>query len=269
MINIKKWSIVASLLLVIGVVGSVLTFKSMLQTADVFEKEVMTAEKISHIQVNVDQAEVDIVPVKNTEEITVELTGEAAKYRKYKFEAKAEGNSVMIQLKERQRKLFHVHFFNEGRLSLKITVPEKEYDAMTVKVLNGRIQASGLNVRTGTVQTVNGRIHLSDIQSNNIKARSENGEIHLNEVAGKLTGTVTNGHISMVTNNLERPVDLKTVNGRITIETDHEPDHVTFDVSVVNGRAEIFGRKFKDAMIGNGKHLVRLETINGNINVHK
>lgn len=268
MINIKKLSIIAGLLLVVGVVGSVLTFKSMLKTTDVFEEKVLNPGTISNIQVNVDQAAVDIVPVKNTKEITVELTGKLAKYKAYKLEAETEGNSVRITLKERQRRLFNANFFIGG-LSLKITVPEKEYDTLTVKVLNGRIQASGLSFKTGTAQTVNGKIRLRDIQSTSIKARSENGGIHLNDVVGKLTGRVTNGNISLVTNNLERHIDLETVNGRVTIETNHEPDNVTFDVSVLNGSSEIFGRKSKDSIIGNGEYPVRLKTVNGSIYVNK
>ncbi|WP_339165212.1 DUF4097 family beta strand repeat-containing protein [Siminovitchia sp. FSL W7-1587] len=268
MTRLKKLAIIASLLLVVGVVGSLLTYKSMIKAEDVFEEKELDTENITDIQVDVDHAKVDIVPMQATDKITVELTGKVAKYKKYKLEAKTEGNSAIIKLNERQRKLFNLNFFNEN-FYLKIGVPEKEYDTIAVEVVNGLIQASGLHVKSGTVRTVNGKIDLKDIQSSSMKASSENGSIHMNEVTGELKGRITNGNISLLSNNLERSIDFASINGQIRIETDQEPNNVSFDVSITNGDAEIFGRTAKDVKFGNGEHLIKLKTINGKVNVNE
>lgn len=113
MTRLKKLAIIASLLLVVGVVGSLLTYKSMIKAEDVFEEKELDTENITDIQVDVDHAKVDIVPMQATDKITVELTGKVAKYKKYKLEAKTEGNSAIIKLNERQRKLFNLNFLTK------------------------------------------------------------------------------------------------------------------------------------------------------------
>ena len=265
--NIKKLSIAALILLVVGVAGSLLTFKSMTKTVTVSEQRVMEHQDITDILVTSDNSQIEIIPTKETN-IIVELSGKIAKTKKHTFEAETEGQTLKVRLREIQRKFPNFGFFT-GSLVLKVYVPEKTYDVLDVQLANGRVKARELDVKSAQVSTINGRIELQNIQTSNIEISSQNGQILLDEVEGDMKGSVTNGSISLKTGNLTRPISLDSVNGKITVITDKEPENVTFDVNVTNGNVNIFGKTTKSALIGNGENLIRLSTVNGSINVKK
>ncbi|MEK3889101.1 DUF4097 family beta strand repeat-containing protein [Bacillus sp. FSL K6-3431] len=283
MINIKNISIIALIILLIGIVGSIFTFKFMSKAEQISEEKVIDDDRFTNINIITGNAKVEIVPTKDST-TTVELSGKA---KKYTFEANVEGNTLDIILKEKQWKLVHFDFFSTS-LSLKVFVPEKQYDAIQIENNNGRVQAENLEAKEMDVETDNGRIELKNIESSTVKAeanngrielksikalsvavKADNGKIILEDVDGKLSGRTNNGSISLVTNNLKRQIDFATDNGSIKIETDKEPENATIDAKVDNGKVNIFGNSDKSAIFGNGEHTIKLKTNNGSITVTK
>ena len=65
MIKIKKLSVVALVLLVVGIVGGLFTYSSVFQQAEV-KKEEMIKDKFSAIEISSDNAEIDIMPTKES-----------------------------------------------------------------------------------------------------------------------------------------------------------------------------------------------------------
>ena len=86
---------------------------------------------------------------------------------------------------------------------------------------------------------------------------------------GSLKGETHNGSIALETEELDRDIDFKTNNGKIKITTEKQPSNVQFNVSVDNGKVDILNKYDRDAVIGNGKNIIKLGTHNGNISVIK
>lgn len=280
MINLKKISIVALILLLVGIAGSAFFLQGM-KKADWVEEERAINDEFHTIEITTDNTEIELL---STSEQTgkVELTGNDSNYV---LTTDVKDNTLSIAVKYNQRKYFNFNFFHES-LSLKVYVPEKQYEALQIRSNNGRItvdsiQAKDAKVRsdngrltinnvegtTVTTQTNNGATSLKNVKATTVSAKSNNGKIQLDNIEGELIGKTNNGGLSLVTSHLDRPIDFKTDNGRITIETEKEPTNATINVDVKNGRVDVLGSSSRHTVIGDGEHVIKLTTKNGGVTV--
>ncbi|CAH0299562.1 DUF4097 family beta strand repeat-containing protein [Peribacillus sp. Bi134] len=264
MINVKKLSIIALVLLLIGVIGCLFTF------SQVTDKETTTEEKtiseiVTDIQIDTDNAAVEIVPTKD-KETRIESVSKGMDVSKLDFTADVEGKKLSVQLKDRRTFSFGFHIQS---LHLKVYVPDESYKSFAVESDNGKLQISGLKSEDLNVRSQNGRVELNDIITEKVEVKSANGKVELNNVEGKLVGSSNNGKITLVTKDLDREIDFESNNGKIMIQTENEPTNTTFDVHVDNGRVDILGKYEGDTVIGKGENLVKLETNNGKIEITK
>ncbi|MCJ8008539.1 DUF4097 family beta strand repeat-containing protein [Lederbergia wuyishanensis] len=283
--NIKIIATAALFLLLVGIVGSIATFKSVTQSEQISDERLIEKD-FSNITITSNNSKVEIYP-SNDSKTSVELSGKVAKNLKYTFSADVEGDTLNIELKEKLRKLFNFDFFATS-LTLKVYVPEKEYDIIQSKSNNGYIKAEKLKANEFTVNTDNGRIHLKDIKSStvttkasngmidmknitatSVETKAANGKVNLDNVEGKIVAKVNNGRVTLTTNNLDRPIDIESDNGEIIIKTDKEPTNAKIDVTVHNGKADIFGQSNRNVVYGSGENIIKLVTHNGRITVNK
>lgn len=220
-----------------------------------------------NIEVVSNNALIEIIPTKNST-TTVEYTGKKKKNAKYIFNVDVKGDTLFIQLKEKRRGFFSFGF-SFSAVSLVVQVPENQFKMIKAVNDNGKIQVENMNAEELVLDTNNGNIELKNIEASSVNVESDNGKIILDQVNGKIRGETDNGAISFVTNNLDRPIELITDNGRIEIQTETEPTNATIDAKTDNGRIEIFGDQKKQATFGNGEHLIKLRTDNGRITVTK
>ncbi|MDM5214291.1 DUF4097 family beta strand repeat-containing protein [Peribacillus sp. NJ4] len=264
MINVKKLSIIALVLLLIGVIGSLFTF------SQVTDKKATTEEKtiseiVTDIQIDTDNAAVEIIPTKDRE-TRIELVSKGVNVSKLDFTADVEGKKLSVKLEDRSTFSFGFHIQS---LHLKVFVPDKSYKSFVVESDNGKLQISGLKSENLNVKSQNGRVELNDIITEKVEVKSANGKVDLNNVEGKLVGSSNNGKITLVTKDLDREIDLESNNGKIMIKTEKEPTNTTFDVHVDNGKVDILGKHEGNTVIGKGENLIKLETNNGKIEVTK
>lgn len=265
MFNIKRVSIIALLLLVVGGIGIAFTFNTENKSGNwSIQEETINSEEVMNIKVETDNLEIVILPTKE-ESIKLELE---ADHSQYDLITSIEGATLSIQANHKRIKLFNFDLFSFGS-ALTIHVPEKAYDSLQVENDNGRITLANLEVNNINAATDNGRIELNNIISSMTVVKTSNGKIILDQVAGEVNGTTSNGSITFTTEHLDQRVDLKTNNGKIDLHTENEPTNVTFDVRVDNGTVRIFGESNWDTVIGKGDHLIKLETNNGKITVTK
>ncbi|MFD2043312.1 DUF4097 domain-containing protein [Ornithinibacillus salinisoli] len=259
---------IAVSLIIIGGIGSMVTFQSVFASEPVSKEESFDEQDILNINIESDNSRVEILPTKETT-TKVEFTAAEKKNKKYNFQADVENGSLNIVLKEKRFFKFFSFDFSFSGPTLKVYVPEKQYEALNIDVINGKINVEDLHVNLATIETVNGAIQLRDMETNATKVNSENGKVSLRHVRGEIIGEVTNGSISLVVDHLDRPIDLESVNGKLRIETEQEPTNATIDVDVVNGKVDIFGNDSRHTVIGDGENLIKLETVNGSIKVSK
>lgn len=267
MVNLKKISLIAMFLIVIGVVGSLLTFHLVDKGGSVQEKKTFNQKNITAIEVDSDNARVEFVPSKDTV-MKVELSGKGTKNDGKDFSAQVEGNTLLVSMQREDFQFFHFDLFTKS-LTLKVTLPEKQYDSLVVNNDNGYVQIKDLNVKQLDAETNNGRVDLKNIVSSNVNVETDNGRLTLDDVSGKITGKTNNGRISIKTTDLDRSMQLETDNGRIEIKTEKEPTNVAFDVHVDNGHINILDKYEGNAVIGDGDNLIKLKTNNGRISVTK
>ena len=266
---IKKISIIALVLLLVGIVGSLLTFRSVNVLEPVSEEQVINNQNITAIEVETQNSTVEIVPTKDAD-IKIELTGKTTGDSKQDLSAEINGTTLNIKLKDQRQKFFNLNFNNFSEsFTLKVYLPEKEYASLKVNSSNGRIQLEQLKVKDLFAESDNGRIELKNITSTNVNVKTDNGRITLDYVDGKIKGKSSNGRISVLTKDLDRPMELNTDNGRIEIQTEKEPTNTTFDVDTDNGSIDILDKYDENAVIGKGENLIRLSTSNGRISITK
>ncbi|WP_400243604.1 DUF4097 domain-containing protein [Niallia sp. JL1B1071] len=264
MINLKKFVIIGIVLIVIGAIGSLLTFRD--NGIDIAEEKVFEESNITTIELESNNAGVEIIPTTDT--VTkVEVFGRGSKETMTNFTAKVEGETLVVKWEERQFGFLHLDFNNS--LTIRVTLPEKQYQIMTINNDNGKVHLADLNIDKVKAESNNGRIEMKNVQSQNVEVKSDNGRVSLEHVSGTIKGKSNNGRIFMKTATLDQPIQLETNNGRIEIETENEPTNVTFDVRVDNGSINILDKYKGSTVIGNGENLVKLKTNNGKIQVLK
>lgn len=267
MFTIKKISIVALVLLLIGITGSLLTFSIKNGSQSIKEERIFNNENFTNIDIKVDNAVVEIIPANNLT-TRVELLGSAKKNKEYTFDANIQKNTLAVHLNENQLKLYNFDF-SDSALEINVYVPKKLYDTLRVEVANGRVKAEEIDIKAATVKSENGTIDLKGLKTSTVTVRSDNGEIFLEDIEGDISGNVLNGEISLITDHLDRNIDFESLNGEIEIVTEKEPTNATIDVEVANGDVDIFGDSTRGSVFGNGENLIKLTTLNGDVTVTK
>ena len=263
MISLKKLIITGLVLVLIGCIGGFLTYHD--NSIDINEERVFKENDITGVEVDSNNAGIEIVPTTDSETKVV-LQGRGSSETKGSFTAKVIGKKLVVSWNEKQISFFQLNFIEES-LTLKIIVPEKQYKSISINNDNGKIELADLTVAQVKAESNNGRIHIKNTQSESIEVNSDNGRISLDHVSGSIKGETNNGRISLKTATLDQTIQLETDNGSIEIETEKEPKNVTFDVQVDNGSINILDKYKGSTVIGNGENKVKLKTNNGKIQV--
>ncbi|NRG31924.1 DUF4097 family beta strand repeat-containing protein [Niallia circulans] len=263
MISLKKLMVTGLILVLIGGIGAFLTFRD--NSIDIHEEKVFKENDITGIEVDSNNAGIEIIPTAE-KETKVVLQGKGSSETKGSFTAKVVGEKLVVNWNEKQISFFQMNFIDES-LTLKILVPVKEYKSLRINNDNGKIDLADLMVEQVQAESNNGRIHLQNIQSRSVEVNSDNGRVSLDHVSGSVKGETNNGRILMKTATLDQAIQLETDDGSIEIVTDKEPTNVTFDVQVDDGSINILDKYKGSTVIGNGENKVKLKTNNGKIRV--
>jgi DUF4097 and DUF4098 domain-containing protein YvlB len=265
MSNIKKISFIALILLLIGIAGSV-TFWKTNKHVSVSEEKIIDSTSFKNVRVDSSNADVEILPTDSTQ-AKIELTGTETNRKKHTFTAKVEGSTLAVKFKdEKNIKLFNFDFLFSS-LQLKIYLPHAEYESLQVENGNGQVTISKIESKGVIASVANGTLEVKDVIASNVDVETSNGKIVLNHVNGKIKGKVDNGKIHVITEDLNRPVELATDNGSILIQTAEDPTNARFQADVDNGSINILDKYSNNAVVGKGENLIDLSTDNGSITV--
>lgn len=277
---IKRISILASILLIIGVTGIIFTIKSQFQPLETLEEKMVDSNNFNKVNLHTNNGGVTVLPT-DDDQAKVELLGRND--QDYTFNVSIEAETLHIELKTK-RKIVNFNFRSD--VAIDVYLPKDLYEKIEIKSDNGQIELTDLqsneviaNTNNGLVQlnniasnsllaeTNNGRVNVKNIQSNTIKVSTDNGRVSLEHVEGNIVGESGNGVISLITDHLDRSLDLKTSNGKIDIQTANPPTNAILDLKTGNGSIRVFGEKDWDTIIGDGEHIIKLMTDNGKITI--
>lgn len=260
MSKIKKLSVIALLLLVVGVVGGLFTYSSSIKQIEV-KKEKLVKDAFTLIEINSDNADVDIIP---TDDSVAKI--EFVTKRKSTFTSRVNKKILSVTVKNNEGP-FQFGFHPEASQYLKVFLPKKQYDSIKIENGNGKVQVEQMKMNHVRVTLINGEVELNNLVTDNIRVESGNGKIRLKDVEGEIKGSTLNGEIDVVTKDMDRPIQLESTNGKIKIQTEKEPTNARFDVSVVNGDINILDKYTVSTTIGKGENLIQLKTVNGEVTV--
>ncbi|WJN43498.1 DUF4097 family beta strand repeat-containing protein [Priestia aryabhattai] len=287
MLNKKKLSVLAGILILVGIIGSLLTYRA-INPEPISKEKVINSNQVSKVNINTDNTRVHVYPIKGSD-IKVTLKGETASNIKRDFTTNVKNSTLFISYNEQQRSWVNFDIVSVLKpLSINVYLPEKQYNSLGISSNNGYVSVKKLRAADVSVRANNGRVELEDIDSQNlntnvhngltsvknaaaktIQTKANNGKITLSNVEGNLKGETHNGSIVLETAELNRNIDFKTHNGKIKITTEKEPSNVQFNVSVDNGKVDILNKYDRDVVIGKGKNIIKLATHNGSISVIK
>lgn len=282
--NRKKWFRIGLLLLIIGAIGSAISFSSYAREGEeyVLRKEISNHD-IHTIHITADNARITILPSTN-DQIIAEFK---ARDDRHVLEVEENGPTLDIQAVDDRRKWFSFNFFLY-RQSLTVYVPERDFEKIVAETNNGKVHIEKVNVahlevdtdngsvslehlNSGVINATsdNGQIVLENVQTDNMNARSSNGRLTFNDVYGDITAKTNNGRIIFAAHQIDHSLDFNTDNGRITIQVDEEPKNVTYDLQTGNGSIKVFDSSQYDIVNGNGEHLIQLRSQNGSITIEE
>lgn len=262
----KVIGICAAIILAIGLIGSMITLPSTMNVAR-GEKivETVSAEEIDDLLIKSDYARIIVEP---TTEDDIKVVYNKRKDTSTPLEVENKGSSVTVTIENQSRMWFNfgIFPFNE---TLKLSIPEKDYNRLTIQNKNGTINVQDIHAQNVTAHSNNGAIVLQNVVGEHAEVSTNNGTINISGVTGEVIGKTKNGIITLETDDLDRPIDLETNNGKITILTAKEPTNTLFDVNVGNGTVTVFGKSNWDTIIGDGENTVRVAADNGLITIKK
>lgn len=230
-------------------------------------QEKSISENFTSLAAEAENAKIEILPA-GGDTASVELTGN--KNGKYKLRTDVDGGTLHVELKKKWFQFFSFdlfNLFNRSAPALKVFLPEKAYESIEAETENGKITSSELEADHVNMEADNGIISLEKIKSTSIHVEVDNGDVSLNDVEGEISGTSDNGRITLITESLDRPINLETDNGIISIQTEEKPANATFDIQVDNGLVRVFGESTYDTVVGDGDNVIKLTADNGKITI--
>ena len=262
----------------------------------------LTDNNFTKVDMNINHGSLNVYP-SETETTTIELVNAP---EKLVITAEVIGDTLTIRLKGPKFNFFSFLSFGKD-VKVNVALPIKTYKTISMKTDNGSISAVKLLGKTVTVssdngsiqlkeiaaatldvgtdngrinvdkvqvnklstETDNGRIELRNVDAEHIHTETDNGRIIMEYVNGSITGKTDNGRITLVTNTLDRMIDLETDNGSISVATETDPTDVTIRARVDHGKIDVFGERNSRTTYGSGTNTVQLSTDNGKITVFR
>lgn len=266
---VKKLLITALLLIVIGVVGCIFTFKSIIKTNEINEEKSIDYENIDAIQINTIATNVEIIASKDQTQASFHLQGKIKSSKKPQLSVKVEGTKLIVDLKEKSNNFWFQIGPNisSGTLKLKVYVPEKLLNTFAIDTVSGDLYIENIQTNTLTFSSISGDINGEKLQSENTTIESVSGEVEIKEITGKVNISSTSGDIELSMKDLIYPMQVESTSGDIEIQIENEPTDVAFQVNSVSGNIHIFDKYTGNATIGKGSILAKIETISGDISV--
>lgn len=228
-------------------------------------EEIEILEDFTKIDIKGDNTAIEVVSTSSANG-KVEIINKKSSHSKLK--AYVEDDTLYVEKKKKFFNGFNIGFNASGNKII-VSVPDEKYEELTTETDNGQIVVTNLQIENIDIESDNGKIILEDLKSKKVHVKTDNGKIDFHHVSGDIEARTDNGQISMVTDNLDRSISLKTDNGLINIRTTTEPKNATIQAKIDNGRIDIFGSANEESIFGNGKNKIVLKTDNGIISMNK
>lgn len=123
-------------------------------------------------------------------------------------------------------------------VNVKVTLPEKHYDVIIARLLNGAITLNAVDAKLIKAKTYNGDVRVQGIKFEHMDLQSANGAIEARDVNGDdLEAETANGRIYI--DGAVQEVEAESVNGHVVVTTTSEKAHKV-KARTVAGAVELY-----------------------------
>ncbi|HHW35722.1 MAG TPA: DUF4097 domain-containing protein [Bacillales bacterium] len=241
---IKKLSLVALLLFLVGAIGSAVTYGSMNKEVAINDIKQIENENIASIQVNVDNTDIEFISVPNMDEARVELIGTGTEKTIHDFSITEEGQTLSISLRSESKKWFNFNFYTPA-LKLKIFAPEKMYSNVKVRGFSSDVLVQNLQSKTIDLITDSGDVKLGNITSEKMSVKTFSGDVNMEHVQGGVVMVTESGDLNVLDAPL-KSFNARTFSGNIKLENVKG----TITTNTVDGDVFISTSEIKHAING-------------------
>lgn len=298
---IKKISIVALLLIVIGVIGSIATFATTTKKSAAITTEIDDISFTS-IQIDVTNTDIELIPVQ--EQAKIEVVGRNAEKTNEQITIDRQGETLTIKTEKQKRKWISFGFNPSPKI--KVFIPEKEYESIHVTATTADTyvqKLAGKNIKltttTGDIVAKNitsnelavkvttgdilldevkgdtsaeartGDVVLTNIDGSMVNAKTTTGDILLRKVLGDIQAKTRTGDLTLQNDEIKGSMTGETTTGDIFVQAKNFPEDIQFNTATRNGDILIFGQKKQFINNSDSGILFQLETTTGDIIVKK
>lgn len=262
--TVKK---VAILLIVIGVIGMGLTAKQIFSREKVQQEQYFSKDHFDYIVVEGGKGNVKILPT-SSDDIEVSWKGSIFNRDSEDVVSIEEKNSE-LKVHVGNGSFFNIPFLNFNflnRLEVRIFLPEKQYNSLSVKNDVGNTVIQDIWVDHLTAENDVANITIENVDAKSMVLENNVGNMTLKNNQSKLHAESDVGNIVIDTDEIKNDMTLLSDVGKIRMTVPTIPHNVTFDANSSVGNVKVFGEKGsyinKDA-----DYIVSMSTDVGNITV--
>nr|WP_106783787.1 DUF4097 family beta strand repeat-containing protein [Lysinibacillus timonensis] len=192
-------------------------------------------EEVRGFEIDIPSGKIDVVKGEGNK-VLVEANVKTALVNNDEEKTKADFEQQFITLKE--GKLDITTPSKMANVSLRLVLPEKQYEVLILRLMNGGITLSQLDAKLIKIKTYNGGVKGNQVQFVNATINSGNGAIELRHITGdSLEAETVHGKI-YVDGKVEE-VEAESVNGTVVITTTSETAR-KIKANTVAGAVELY-----------------------------
>lgn len=267
---LKKLTVAAILLTILGIGGSVLTYTASNQSIDMNESQTINYENIDAIEIETISTDVEIIASNDQQDARIELKGRTNDTNPPVLSVKEQGSKLIIDLQSEKKDIQWFQLspnFAPDTLALKVYVPEKLLNSITVGGVSADLYLDNIHAETMTFKSTSGDIDAYNLQFENAYIQTVSGDVGIDELVGKIAIKTTSGDISLAMMSLSYPIQIDSTSGDVELVTENELTDVKFKIQSVSGDINILDEYNGSTVIGNGTTLAEIETTSGDISV--
>ncbi|SFB24098.1 MULTISPECIES: DUF4097 family beta strand repeat-containing protein [unclassified Bacillus (in: firmicutes)] len=278
----KKFVYLLLVMFAIGVTGTLLSVSAAggfsLDTYSVSDKEVISAQDIQRISVDLSSTDITVIPTED-KEITVELEGKISKKLKKKIElvVKESGKTLKVGLRNENQIKFNIGVLIVDT-KVNIFLPEKLYESIDLTTSSGDItiqdlEGKGLSLKASSgdivaenskaketfkIKTSSGEITSKNNEADRFEMsassgdllvvdqkaietvlETSSGEMKLENIIGGLSAQASSGDIFVVNEEVAGNIHADTSSGDIKIEFVNKPTSLALEFRGSSGEGNI------------------------------
>ncbi len=287
------------IMVVVMVIISVLAYQRLSgkSNAPIEGQKTLSATAIRNLDIKTTAADIEVV-VGGQDQIVATLGGNDRQDQS-EFNVTQDGQTGHIELNA-PNSMFNIQLWDEG-VTLKVTVPAKDWDQVTVATSSGDITLSDLQAQTLSVESSSGDQHLNGLNiqgqatinsssgdltgrnntMGNAKWQTTSGDVDSEQLKGQQSDLQTSsGDISYVQSELSPNVQLTTSSGDVDVTLTGNTDSLQVQSDSDSGSADVdldnmeFQNRSEHNVLGTigqgqAKYHLKVNTSSGDVDISK